>query len=31
MNGVMVGDLLTTIGNSVDDDYRMFERTGYEL
>lgn len=31
MNGVMVGDLLTTVGNSVDDDYRMFERTGYEL
>ena len=31
MNGVMVGDLLTTIGNSVDDDYRMFARTGYDV
>lgn len=31
MNGVMVGDLLTTIGNSVDDDYRLFARTGYTL
>ena len=31
MNGVMVGDLLTTVGNSVDDDYRMFGRTGYDL
>lgn len=31
MNGVMVGDLLTTVGNSVDDDFRMFGRTGYEL
>ncbi len=31
MNGVMVGDLLTTVGNSVDDDYRMFARTGYTL
>lgn len=31
MNGVMVGDLLTTVGNSVDDDYRMFARTAYDL
>lgn len=31
MNGVMVGDLLTTIGNSMEDDYRMFARTGYEF
>lgn len=31
MNGVMVGNLLTTVGNSVDEDYRMFARTGYEL
>lgn len=31
MNGVMVGDLLTTVGNSVDDDFRMFAETGYEL
>lgn len=31
MNGVMVGDLLTTVGNSVDDDYRLFARTGYSL
>lgn len=31
MNGVMVGDLLTTVGNSVDDDYEMFARTGYEV
>lgn len=29
MNGVMVGDLLTTVGNSVDDDFRMFARCGY--
>lgn len=31
MNGVMVGDLLTTVGNSVDDDYRMFGRLGYSI
>ncbi|MCM1292544.1 MAG: biotin synthase BioB [Bacteroides sp.] len=31
MNGVMVGDLLTTVGNSVDDDFKMFAETGYRL
>lgn len=31
MNGVMVGDLLTTLGNSVEEDFRMFARNGYEL
>lgn len=30
MNGVMVGDLLTTAGNKVDDDYRMFSRLGFD-
>lgn len=31
MNGVMVGDLLTTVGNSVDDDFRMFAEMGFNL
>ncbi len=29
MNGTMIGDLLTTVGNSVAEDYAMFERIGY--
>ncbi len=29
MNGALVGDMLTTIGNSVDEDYRIFDETGY--
>lgn len=28
MNGALVGDLLTTIGNGVDDDYAMFKSCG---
>lgn len=31
MNGVMIGDLLTTVGNSVAEDYAMFERIGYSV
>ncbi len=31
MNGALVGDMLTTIGNKVDEDYRMFNETGYEM
>ncbi len=30
-NGALVGDMLTTIGNKIDDDYRLFEETGYRL
>lgn len=30
MNGVMVGDMLTTVGNSVADDYAMFAKVGYQ-
>ncbi len=29
MNGALVGDMLTTIGNKVDEDYQLFEETGY--
>ncbi len=29
MNGALVGDMLTTIGNKVDEDYKLFEETGY--
>lgn len=25
MNGAMIGDLLTTIGNRIDEDYELFE------
>ena len=25
INGALVGDMLTTIGNSIDDDYRLFD------
>lgn len=28
MNGSMIGDLLTTIGNRIDEDYAMFDRLG---
>lgn len=31
MNGAMIGDLLTTIGNKVDEDYKLFAKAGYEL
>lgn len=29
MNGALVGDMLTTIGNKVDEDYRLFNECGY--
>lgn len=29
MNGALVGDMLTTIGNAMDEDKEMFRRTGY--
>lgn len=31
MNGVMIGDLLTTRGNDADEDYALFLRTGYDI
>ncbi len=31
MNGALVGDMLTTIGNKVDEDYKMFNDIGYSL
>ncbi len=31
MNGALVGDMLTTIGNRVDEDYAMFNETGYKI
>ncbi len=31
LNGAMIGDLLTTIGNKVDEDYEMFAATGYTI
>ncbi len=30
MNGSMIGDLLTTIGSRIDQDYAMFDRLGLE-
>lgn len=29
MNGALVGDMLTTVGNKIDEDYKMFEEIGY--
>lgn len=29
VNGVLMGDMLTTVGNTVADDKRLFEETGY--
>lgn len=29
INGALIGDMLTTVGNSVDQDYELFSRTGY--
>lgn len=29
MNGALIGDMLTTVGNDVEDDFRMFESIGY--
>lgn len=31
MNGALVGDMLTTVGNKVDEDYKMFDQTGYTI
>ncbi len=31
MNGAIVGDLLTTIGNTLDDDRQLFHDTGFEM
>jgi len=31
INGALVGDMLTTIGNKIDADYKLFEETGYIL
>ena len=28
MNGSLVGDMLTTIGNSIEDDYALYARIG---
>lgn len=30
MNGAMIGDLLTTIGNRIDEDYQLIESIGLE-
>jgi biotin synthase len=30
MNGALVGDMLTTIGNKIDEDYTMFAETGFK-
>lgn len=30
MNGALIGDMLTTVGNDVDDDFKLFESVGYE-
>lgn len=30
MNGALIGDMLTTVGNDVDDDFKLFESIGYE-
>ncbi len=31
INGALVGDMLTTIGNKIDADYKLFEDTGYKI
>lgn len=31
MNGVMIGDLLTTAGNDARDDFRLFEECGFQI
>ncbi|MCM1093505.1 MAG: biotin synthase BioB [Lachnospiraceae bacterium] len=31
MNGALMGDMLTTIGNSVNDDKELFEKCGYQI
>lgn len=30
MNGALVGDMLTTVGNKVNEDFAMFKNLGYE-
>lgn len=31
MNGVLVGDMLTTVGNNIDQDYALFASQGFTL
>lgn len=30
MNGALIGNMLTTVGNDVDDDFKLFENSGYK-
>ena len=30
MNGALVGDMLTTVGNNVEEDFKLFKSVGYE-
>ena len=30
MNGALVGDMLTTVGNNVEDDFKLFKSVDYE-
>ena len=30
MNGALIGDMLTTVGNDVEDDFKLFKSIGYE-
>lgn len=31
MNGALIGDMLTTVGNNVEEDLRLFDKTGYKV
>ncbi|MDE7443425.1 MAG: biotin biosynthesis bifunctional protein BioAB, partial [Muribaculaceae bacterium] len=31
MNGALIGDMLTTIGNKIDEDYAMFDECGFKI
>lgn len=31
MNGALVGDMLTTVGNGMDDDFELFRQHGFEV
>lgn len=31
MNGALVGDMLTTVGNGMDDDFELFKSHGFEV
>lgn len=31
MNGALVGDLLTTVGNTLEEDRKLFEETGFDM